>query len=192
MRISGGIDKGRLTTSKRFFIKKSLKQKIRPTSAKVREALFDILRNDIMGARFADLYAGTGSVGIEALSRGCSEATFVENDQFLINALRSNIRKLGYERRAHIAESQVYSFLGRASGKSTIFDIVFLDPPYHSDEIERVLPVIEQGTLVNDGGIVIVEHFFKKNAPDSLKILKVCRSYRYGDTMLTLYEKHLS
>jgi len=192
MRISGGIDKGRLTTSKRFFIKKSLKQKIRPTSAKVREALFDILRNDIMGARFADLYAGTGSVGIEALSRGCSEATFVENDQFLINALRTNIRKLGYERRAHIAESQVYSFLGRASGKSTIFDIVFLDPPYHSDEIERVLPVIEQGTLVNDGGIVIVEHFFKKNVPDSLKILKVCRSYRYGDTMLTLYEKHLS
>jgi len=192
MRISGGIDKGRLTTSKRFFIKKSLKQKIRPTSAKVREALFDILRNDIMGARFADLYAGTGSVGIEALSRGCSEATFVDNDQFLINALRSNIRKLGYERRAHIAESQVYSFLGRASGKSTIFDIVFLDPPYHSDEIERVLPVIEQGTLVNDGGIVIVEHFFKKNVPDSLKILKVCRSYRYGDTMLTLYEKHLS
>lgn len=189
MRISGGIDKGRLTTSKGFFIKKSPKQKIRPTSTKVREALFDILRNNIRGARFADLYAGTGSVGLEALSRGCSETTFVEDDQFLINALHNNVQKLGYERRVHIAEGKVHKFLERALEKSRTFDIIFLDPPYHSDEIENVLPVIEQGIIVNDKGIVIVEHFFKKTVPDTLNTLKVCRSYRYGDTMLTIYKK---
>ena len=189
MRISGGIDKGRLTTSKGFFVKKSPKQTIRPTSTKVREALFDILRNNIKGARFADLYAGTGSIGLEALSRGCSETTFVENDQFLINALRNNVKNLGYERKAHIAEEKVQKYLERALEKSRTFDIIFLDPPYHSDEIENILPVIEQGDLVSDEGIVIVEHFFKKNAPDALNTLKVCRSYRYGDTMLTLYRK---
>jgi 16S rRNA (guanine(966)-N(2))-methyltransferase RsmD len=189
MRISGGTNKGRLTTSKGFFIQKSQKQKIRPTSTKVREALFDILRNHIRGARFADLYAGTGSVGLEALSRGCSETTFVENDQFLINALRNNVRKLGYEHRVHIAEVQVQRFLEKASEKNRMFDIIFLDPPYQSDEIENVLPVIEQGTFVNDEGIVVVEHFYKKKVPDMLDILNVYRDYRYGDTMLTLYKK---
>jgi len=189
MRISGGIDKGRLTTARGFFVRKSTNRKIRPTSTKVREALFDILRNNIRGARFADLYAGTGSVGLEALSRGCSETTFVENDQFLITALRNNVQKLGYERRVCIAEGDVHKFLERALEKNTTFDIIFLDPPYHSDEIENVLPVIDQGTLVHDKGIVIVEHFFKKNTPDTLNMLKVCRSYRYGDTMLTLYRK---
>ena len=189
MRISGGIDKGRLTTSKGFFIKKSPQLKIRPTSAKVREALFDILRKYIKGARFADLYAGTGSVGLEALSRGCSETTFVEKDRFLINALRNNVRKLGYEQRTHIEEGKVYNFLERSLQKSIIFDIIFLDPPYQSDEIENVLPVIEQDTFVKDDGIVIIEHFYKKNIPDTLNVLKISRSYRYGDTMLTLYTK---
>ena len=190
MRISGGIDKGRLTTTKGFFSRKSPRQKIRPTSTKVREALFDILRGNITGARFADLYAGTGSVGLEALSRGCNETTFVEKDTTLINALRNNVKKLGYDRRVHIEEEKVHTFLEGALAKSRTFDIIFLDPPYRSDEIENVLPVVEQGTLVSDEGIVIVEHFFKTSVPDSLSMLKVCRSYRYGDTVLTLYRKN--
>jgi 16S rRNA (guanine966-N2)-methyltransferase len=192
MRISGGLAKGRRTATKRLFSSGSDSEKLRPTSSKVREALFDILKEKIQGAVFVDLYAGTGTVGLEALSRGGKKAIFVESDDLRVSTIRRNADKFGFKERAEVVKCSAYNFLEKSSAANERFDIFFLDPPYHSDEINKVLPLIGEKELLNDGGIVIVEHFFKKKIPETAGKLMINRSYRYGDTMLTLYRKVVS
>ncbi len=189
MRISGGTAKGRRTATKRILIKTSSGERLRPTSSKVREALFDIIRKRIEGASFIDLYAGTGTVGLEALSRNARKAVFVEPDQLRAMTIKKNIGELGFHEKASVVKSRAYEFLKKASAEKESFDIFFVDPPYHSEEIEKVLPFIGEEGLLSEDGIVIVEHFFKKKMPEKAGTLKIERSYRYGDTMLTLYRK---
>jgi 16S rRNA (guanine(966)-N(2))-methyltransferase RsmD len=192
MRISGGLAKGRRTATKRLFSGGSDGEKLRPTSSKVREALFDILREKIQGAVFVDLYAGTGTVGLEALSRGGKKAIFVESNDLRVSAIKRNTDKFEFNERAEVVKCSAYKFLEKSSAANKRFDIFFLDPPYHSDEINKVLPLICEKELLNDGGIVIVEHFFKKKIPETVGKLRINRSYRYGDTMLTLYREVVS
>ncbi len=189
MRISGGLAKGRRTATKRLLSRVSGEEQLRPTSSKVREALFDIIREKIEGAIFVDLYAGTGTVGLEALSRGAGKAIFVEPNELRFRTIKKNADKFGFRERALVVKGRAYEFLEKSSAKKEIFDIFFLDPPYHSEEISKVLPLIGEKGLLKEGGIVIVEHFFKKELPEIAGKLKIDRSYRYGDTMLTLYRK---
>lgn len=189
MRISGGTAKGRRTATKRLLTKTSDRERLRPTSSKVREALFDIIRNMIEGASFVDLYAGTGTVGLEALSRGAGKAVFVESDELRVRTIKKNIYEFGFREKAIVVKGRAYEFLKHASAEKESFDIFFIDPPYHSEEIEEVLSVIGGEGLLSEDGIVIVEHFFKKKMPEKAGTLKIERSYRYGDTMLTLYRK---
>ncbi len=189
MRISAGIAKGRRTATRGLLTRSPGARKVRPTSAKVREALFDILRGKIEGATFVDLYAGTGTVGFEALSRGASHALFVEPDRRLIAGMKKCALDLGFSDRALIMPQRAEEFLSRAAVAGQSYDIFFLDPPYHSREIERILPVLASGALVPDGGIVVVEHFFKKQMPGDVGGLVLRKRYRYGDTMLTFYGK---
>lgn len=179
MRILGGLVKGRRRAKKQ--------EGFRPTSSKVREALFDIIRDKIKGLSFVDLYAGTGSVGLEALSRGADKAIFVEPSVSRIRAIKENAERFGFHERAVVVKGRAYEFLREASNEKQSFDIFFLDPPYYSDEIMKTLPMIGEGRLLNEGGVVIVEHFFKKKLPDVAGKLKILKNYRYGDTMLTLY-----
>jgi 16S rRNA (guanine966-N2)-methyltransferase len=189
MRISGGTAKGRRTATKSLLTKNSEGERLRPTSSKVREALFDILRNKIEGASFVDLYAGTGTVGLEALSRGTGRSVFVEPDELRIRTIKNNVLRLGFLEQALVAKGRAYEFLQKASVENESFDIFFIDPPYDSEEIEKVLPLLGEEGLVNEDGVVIVEHFFKRQVPEKAGRLKIKRSYRYGDTMLTLYRK---
>jgi len=189
MRISGGTAKGRQTATKRLLIKNSEGERLRPTSSKVREALFDILQNKIGGASFVDLYAGTGTVGLEALSRGAGSSVFVEPDELRIRTIKNNVLELGFYEQALVAKGRAYEFLQKASAENESFDIYFIDPPYDSGEIEKILPLLGEEGLVNEDGVVIVEHFFKRHVPEKAGRLKIKRSYRYGDTMLTLYRK---
>jgi 16S rRNA (guanine966-N2)-methyltransferase len=189
MRISGGTAKGRRTATKSLLTKNSEGERLRPTSSKVREALFDILRNKIEGASFVDLYAGTGTVGLEALSRGTGRSVFVEPDELRIRTIKNNVLRLGFLEQALVAKGRAYEFLQKASVENESFDIFFIDPPYDSEEIEKVLPLLGEEGLVNEDGVVIVEHFFKRHVPEEAGRLKIKRSYRYGDTMLTLYRK---
>jgi 16S rRNA (guanine966-N2)-methyltransferase len=189
MRISGGIAKGRQTATKSLLTKNSEGERLRPTSSKVREALFDILRNKIKGASFIDLYAGTGTVGLEALSRGAGRSVFVEPDELRIRTIKNNVLRLGFFEQAVVSKGRAYEFLQKASAENKGFDIFFIDPPYDSEEIEKILPVLGEAGLVNEDGVVIVEHFFKRHVPEKSGRLKIKRSYRYGDTMLTLYRK---
>jgi 16S rRNA (guanine(966)-N(2))-methyltransferase RsmD len=189
MRISGGTVKGRRTATKSLLKKKPAGERLRPTSSKVREAIFDILRDRIAGAVFVDLYAGTGTVGLEALSRGAGRAIFVEPEELRVRTMKSRVDDFGFQDRALIIRGKAKEFLERASAARERFGIIFVDPPYDSEEIERVLPVIGEGELLERDGMVIVEHFFKKKVPETAGRLKVDRSYRYGDTTLTFYGK---
>jgi 16S rRNA (guanine966-N2)-methyltransferase len=191
MRISGGSAKGRRTATKKLFARGSQGERIRPTSAKVREALFDILRNRIEDAAFVDLYAGTGAVGFESLSRGAAKAVFIESDPALVETMRRNADDFGFSEKAQIIRGRADEFLRNAASVHEQYDIFFLDPPYQSEEIEKALPVLGKEELLKADGIIIVEHFFKKKLPERAGFLKMHKNYRYGDTMLTLYKKAL-
>lgn len=189
MRILGGTARGRRTASQRLLTRKSTGERLRPTSSKVREALFDIIRDRIKGASFVDLYAGTGTMGLEALSRGAGKAVFVEPNELWVKTIKRNIYEFGFREKAFLVNGRACEFLKEASTEKESFDIFFLDPPYQSDEISKVLPLIEEKEILSENGIVIVEHFFKKKIPETAGTLKIYKSYRYGDTMLTLYRK---
>jgi 16S rRNA (guanine966-N2)-methyltransferase len=189
MRISGGTAKGRKTAPKRLLTAETSGGRLRPTSSKVREALFDIVGNRLDGAVFADLYAGTGTVGLEALSRGAREAFFVEPDESRFGAIKHAVSALGFEDRAHLIKGVALGFLKTASSGQRRMDIIFLDPPYHSEEVEEVLTAIGEGEVLSEGGIVVLEHFSKKKVTDMSGRLRKERSYKYGDSMLTLYRK---
>jgi 16S rRNA (guanine(966)-N(2))-methyltransferase RsmD len=188
MRISGGIIKGRRTATKSL-LKSSHGEVLRPTSSKVREAIFDIIKDRIEGAIFVDLYAGTGTIGLEALSRGADKAFFVEPNRLRAKTIKENAVKFGLSEKAIVIETKAHEFLKRASDENKKFDIFFLDPPYFSEEIINTLPVIGEKKLLTDNGIVIAEHFFKNKLLETVNDLKIIRSYRYGDTMLTIYMK---
>lgn len=187
MRISGGLAKGRRTATKSLL--KSHGEVLRPTSSKVREAIFDIVKDRIEGSSFVDLYAGTGTVGLEALSRGADRAFFVEPNRLRAKTIKENAVKFGFREKAIVIDRKAHEFLKRASDENKKFDIFFLDPPYFSEEITNTLRVVGEKKLLNDNGIVIAEHFFKKKLPETVNDLKIIRSYKYGDTMLTIYMK---
>lgn len=186
MRISGGTVKGRkIPYKKASFIKGE--ESLRPTSSKVREAIFDILRERISGATFVDLYAGTGSVGLEALSRGAKGVVFVESNLLRTRIIEQLIKEFGFIERARVIRSKAYDFIEREAKRGNSYDIIFLDPPYQSEELMKVLPLIGRTGILKYDGLVVVEHFSKRTLPERLDGLSTVRSYRYGDTSLTLY-----
>ncbi len=189
MRISGGVAKGRRTATEKLPGSKAPGERLRPTSSKVREALFDIIRNRLESAHFVDLYAGSGTVGLEALSRGAEQVVFVEPDKLRTMMIQKNIESLGFSGNASISRTDAEKFLKKAELESSGYDILFLDPPYRSEEIEKVLPLIGSSKILNDDGFVIVEHFIKKTLPRIAGRLILSKQYRYGDTMLTLYRR---
>ena len=160
---------------------------LRPTTGKVREAVFDILRSRISGARFLDLYAGTGAVGLEALSQGASEVVFVEADSNQYGKIKQLLEKRSAVQQSCIITKKASAFIKWAELQNLTFDIIFLDPPYHTDEIMHVLDEIGQSQLLAQDGIVVAEHFKKKHLPDNFGKLQRVKDYRYGDTVLSLY-----
>ena len=189
MRISSGKFKGREIGEKRLFGIKKGKDELRPTPSKVREALFDILRSELEGSCFLDLYAGTGAIGIEAASRGAGRIVFVEAVRFRSDAIEREIKKVKFEARVEIHCDEADTFLAKVSRASEHFDIIFADPPYASEEIEKILPLIEEYGILDVKGVIVFEHSKKKKMPERFGTLACKRQYRYGDTMLTLYRK---
>lgn len=190
VRISGGTAKGRKVGGKKAFSRTPGGDDLRPTPAKVREALFNILRDEVTGASFLDLYAGTGAVGIEALSRGAARAVFVDENPLRIKIIGHILGEFGFAGRAETEKTGAIDFLRRRSGAGEEpFDIIFLDPPYSSGDIPVVLSLVGEGTVLRGGGILVAEHFSRTALPDAAGSLKMQKTYRYGDTSLTLYRK---
>ncbi|RJQ51225.1 MAG: 16S rRNA (guanine(966)-N(2))-methyltransferase RsmD [Nitrospiraceae bacterium] len=160
---------------------------LRPTSGKVREALFDILRGRIENSRFLDLYAGTGAVGVEALKQGAKEVHFVEAGRGNASEIGKSLDKLHLPEKGKVIIRKALAFIGWAEINGMTFDIIFLDPPYHTEEIMHVLEALGKADILNDDGIMVVEHFTKRRLPDSFGRLNRIRDYTYGDTALSLY-----
>jgi len=162
---------------------------LRPTTNKVREALFDILREEIRDASFLDLYSGTGNVGLDALKQGASDAMLVEVSKTSCKGIGKLAQKFHLSQQVKICTKKVLSFIEWAELNQLAFDIIFLDPPYHTDEIDHALSAIDRSTILRDNGMVIAEHFIKRELPERLKTLEKKKAYHYGDTVLTFYLK---
>lgn len=167
MRISAGILKGKNVLAPEG-------KDVRPTSAKVRESIFDTLQSKVEGSRFLDLFAGSGAVGIEAYSRGASEVYFCERNRQTIPLLKQNVSLL--KGAGKVYEGDAFALLERLSGG---FDFIFVDPPYKEDVLDRICAVVERRKLLKEGGMLIYEHSsdVKVSAPHSFRIVK---SKRYG------------
>lgn len=190
MRVIAGAAKGRRFGFKKTFSQTTAEDELRPTSSKVRESIFNIIRDRLKGSVFLDLYAGTGSVGIEALSRGAAEAVFVEINAARVKIINRLLPEFGFADQSKVIHSAAYDFISLESSRSSRarrYDIIFVDPPYRSDELMKALPVIGKGSILSDSGIVIVEYLTKTAAPDIIDRLKLVKRYKYGDTSLALY-----
>jgi len=155
------------------------------------EAIFNILRDRIKDARFLDLYAGTGVVGIEAIRHGASNAVFVEANKSTAKGIANISTKLCISEKTRVITKKAIYFIENAELDGLTFDIIFLDPPYHTDEIMHALSAIDKSTILEHEGIVIAEHFCKKQLPDRFGRLYKIKDYKYGDTILSFYESAL-
>jgi len=177
-RIIAGSGKGRRLTSPRGL-------KTRPTSARVRQAFFDIVASHVPGCRFLDALAGSGGVGLEALSRGASSVVLVDESRTAIRAIRENLRLVPASAHVQIVCQEARLALRRLWASGARFDIVYLDPPYDSPLYE---PLLEQlGDLLRERGQVVVEHFHKRPLPEKIGLLVRSREVRIGDHRLSFY-----
>lgn len=186
MRVSGGESRGRA-------LKAPKHKGIRPTSDKAREALFSILADRVEGATFLELFAGTGAVGIDALSRGAEKAVFVDESGKAVRLIKENLEGLGYRGRAAVVGKDCLHFLSKTASELGPYDIVYVDPPYHEGTGERTMKALgssgDEGgeSFLASGAVVVYEHFKKPAAPERYGRLLKKKDYTYGDTVLSLY-----
>src|SRR5262249_49212364 len=162
---------------------------LRPTSDRVKESLFNILRDKVSGCAWLDLFAGTGAVGIEALSRGARQVVCVENQPQAYKALEHNLQHCRIREGLTLIKSEVARALKQCQEKGWSFDIIFLDPPYQSNLYETTLETLAAGTLLAPGGVIIAEHHRKIPLQDTYGPLHRTQTRSYGTTCLSFYEK---
>jgi len=157
---------------------------VRPTGAYLREAVFNVLAPRITGARVLDLYAGTGAMGLEALSRGAAAATFVDQE---VGALRTNLAHLGFGEKAILVRGHALRAVARLAGAARRFDLIYADPPYGASLAARTVAAVEAGGLLAPGGLLLVEHHHKMPLPETAGKLARRRELRHGETIVTFY-----
>lgn len=171
-------------TARGITLKTPKGQSTRPTMEKVKEAVFSAIQFQIPGAKVLDLFAGTGQLGIEALSRGADRAVFVDTQKCALDLVRENLRRTKLEDRAQVVCSDYLSYLDRCRQR---FDLVFLDPPYAEVFLENALKKISEIDILSDDGIIITERPYGKELPPSYPGLSRLRDYKYGITAITVY-----
>lgn len=158
----------------------------RPTSDRVKEALFSIIQFEIPAAKVLDLFGGTGQLGIEALSRGASYATFVDEREDACALIRENLRRTKLSENAGVVRADYLSFLKRCKNK---YNIIFLDPPYAEVFLENALKYIIEIDILQSGGIMVAERPLGKDLSLELPGYTRSRDYKYGKILLTIYRK---
>lgn len=158
----------------------------RPTSDRVKEALFSIINFDIPNARVLDLFGGTGQLGIEALSRGAKSATFVDAGEPACKLIRENLKRTKLEADGRVVRSDYMDYLNRCREQ---YDIIFLDPPYAEVFLENSLKRIAEIDILHSGGIIVAERPLGKELPWEFEGFTRSKDYKYGKTLLTIYRK---
>ena len=179
MRVIGGHDRGRRLRAPRGL-------HTRPTADRVRVTLFDMLGPSVTGARVLDLFAGTGAVGLEALSRGAARVVLVERDQSALRAMRANLATLGVSRAAaRVLAGDVLHLLPTVGAEEGPFDLVFIDPPYATTLAGRTLEALAAARVCRPGSDVVVQHSTRTVLPTVPGLVAHRRPRRFGDTALT-------
>ena len=158
----------------------------RPTTDRVKEALFSIIQFDIPTSRVLDLFGGTGQLGIEALSRGAKSAVFVDHQENACKLIRENLRRTRLEADGKVVRADYLDYLRRCREQ---FDIVFLDPPYAEVFLENALKCITEIDILQSGGIIVAERPLGKELPWEFEGFTRSRDYKYGKTLITVYRK---
>jgi len=180
MKVIAGRFKGRQLTMPKG-------AKIRPSSQKVKEALFNILGQEISGASFLELFAGSGNIGIEGLSRGAACVTFVENNRLCIRAIKDNLKRLGVS--AEVLSLDAERAIELLGQKGERFDFVFLDPPYYQDKLKNCLIKLNSYDILGPHSYVIAEHNKREALPQQLPKLRLMFTKSYGDAVLSFYQR---
>lgn len=182
MRIIAGHNRGRK-------LKAVPGTKTRPTADRVKEAVFSSIHDDLIDAVILDVFSGTGNISLEAISRGAAEAVLLEKDDDAIKIIKENIRLCGQENKCQVLKGDSLVLLDRLAGQKKQFDYIYIDPPYQAGLYEKVLTKIEQGNLLREDGIILVESakntsFFPQNS-----IFFIWKEKNYGDTKVS-YIRH--
>lgn len=180
MRITGGAARGRR-------IRAPKGAAIRPTADRVREALFNILPRDLSGQRVLDLFAGSGALSLEALSRGAASVLLVDESARAAALIRGNLETLGVTDRARVWSKPVGTALSRLADEGAAYDAIFLDPPYDHGWVERALVMISEGGLLHAGGVAVAEHSARERVEERYGRLLRRDQRRYGDTRLSFF-----
>ena len=158
----------------------------RPTTDRVKEALFSVIQFDIPTAVVLDLFGGTGQLGIEALSRGAKRAVFVDESEKACKLIRENLRRTRLEQEASVIRCDYLAYLRHCTEK---YDIVFLDPPYAEVFLENALKMITEIDILQSGGIIVTERPLGMDLPYEFEGYTRSKDYKYGSTLITLYRK---
>ena len=185
MRVIGGSARGR-----RLKVPKS--PAVRPTAARVKESLFNILPHDFTALRVLDLFAGSGNVSIEALSRGALKAVLIDESPRSTAVIRDNLNRLGLSERAQVWTAPVIRALRRLAKSGETFDLIFLDPPYDRELVGATLETLAQCDLLRTGGRVVVEHSAREEVQSRYSSLYLNDQRRYGDTQLSFFKQEMT
>jgi 16S rRNA (guanine966-N2)-methyltransferase len=180
IRITGGIHRGRKIKSPQGAI-------TRPTPEMVREALFNILCHKVVGSRFLDAFAGTGAVGLEALSRGADFAAFIEKDRTACKVLNENIASLNLMDKSLVLCSDVMESMKKLEKKVESFDIIFLDPPYYENHIALCLDFLQHSSILDPDSIIVIQHAWDISF-EHIGFEKI-KQKKYGRTIMSFLVK---
>lgn len=161
--------------------------KVRPASDKVKGAIFNILGN-IEDSKVLDLFAGSGSVGIEALSRGAKDAVFVELDRQIAESIQKNLENCHFSHLAKILRMEVKTALSLLSKKNESFHLIFVDPPYDKNLLNPTLLLVDKLNLLQSGGVLVTEHS-PREMPETQETLEIFDQRQYGQTFISFLRK---
>jgi 16S rRNA (guanine(966)-N(2))-methyltransferase RsmD len=178
MRIISGTSKGRKLVTPRS-------QSLRPTSDRVKESIFNILRVEMEGKVVLDLFAGTGNLGIEALSRGAKKAIFVEKGRQAIRLIQRNLTQLGLEERSEILPKDANRAIGILKQRGESFDLILMDPPYEKGLIQKTLMKLSLHPIYHKDSILVIEHNRREPLPDTMAGWNLIRQRWIGDTLIS-------
>jgi len=181
MRIISGTAKGRRL--------KSPRQAVRPTQDRVKAGMFDSLGDRVVGAQVLDLFAGSGGLGLEALSRGAAEVVFVEVDRSASTAIRENLRSLGFDGRAQVWRERWATAVRKLAARGDTFDLVICDAPYDTKATLDVLTVLDTASILAERGIVVTECSKREVLPKRVGALLNTRRKAFGDTQLAFWKR---
>ena len=160
--------------------------RVRPTTDKVKEAVFSMVAGYLPGSVVVDLFAGTGNLGLEAISRGAARAYFVDKDRTSISMVRENVKHCKVEDRSVILWSDFKSVFKKINDK---VDVIFLDPPYSAGYMEECFSIIAESEILEEDGRIVAEHSSAETLPEEMSGMVLIKSKRYGKISVSIYEK---